>query len=273
MTPHGIIEDMTTIETMFGDKLADKFDLRIWASIKLCAKEAIHFDFGTAKPLPEHQQFAGQMYDRQMFKVPYPQVLFTAEALPRTGLLALQSSDGGSQFNVIVMAPAVIGDLRLTAPLLGLTIDGDTWEGSTVNWKSLTATNHASRKTGRPWETSDYEAAADKAIGFVAGATCMLMSKDVEMTLAPSADKLNAKRGAAGRPLVRQHMIVRIKPDRIARYRQAEDDERAGRTSPRMHMRRGHFRRIRDDFVVPVAPSIINMAPGARPTAKTYKVG
>lgn len=272
MTPHGVIEDMRTATRLLGSRLDEAFHPGMWESIEFFLRHCVHFSFGPAKPLAGHQQFAGEMYDRGLFQLPYPQVFYTGDASPKSGFLLMAGKESG--LIGVVLGPAFLPDgTALSLPLLGFDVTGDKIETARVDWKSLTTGRHASRKTGKTWEEEDYQNAVEKALSFALGATCMLMSKDVETRPEPVPERLNRKRAQQGRALVGPRVTVLIRPEKVAAYRQADQDDREGRKSPRMHWRRGHFRRVREDLVLPIPPTIVNAAPGAKPALPNYTLG
>lgn len=220
-----------------------------------------------------------------MFRLPFPVVLYTGNCIPKTGIVAEQLVEPGKPLEYLcwfVVAPAMDRDGNTySLPLMVAHLDArDHASGlrtniahGTVDWKSMTTMPHASRKTGRVWDEDDYHAGSEKALQMIMGGTALMMSKDIDVRVAAAPSKLNAKRLAQGKPEVRERRIILIRPEYRDKYRDASTEFGRTKTSPRMHWRRGHFRRIRDDLVVPVAPSLVGARDGAVVVPpKTYEV-
>lgn len=269
MTPHGILDGMSAIESMVGDRLEDYFDVGVWNTSRiLLADLAVDFDFRGAIPETSHVEFANDLIDRDLFRLPFAVVMYRANALPETAIVAMQ---GGADYRLkfVTFGPVKFEDGGSGyAPLLTLALTNGPCASARIDWKSVTRINHRSRKTGREWEEQDYHEAGDKVLNFVLGGTVLLMSKDVETVTVPAPDKLNKARERKGRIPIRESRIIKISAH--ARSNQ----ERAARefASPRMHWRRGHFRRVREDLIVPVAPTIVGAREGVIAQPKTYEV-
>lgn len=283
MTPHGIIGDMAKLKALMRPQFAETFAEPAWNTAEQALRSAVHFEFGVASPKGEHIEFADELMDRCMFRLPFDEVLFTGNFIPKTGILAIQNVEDDQLESIvwIVFAPAVNRTTQQSwfAPLscgelVARSEDGKPvpLSSGTVNWKSCTMSGHASLNTGKPWGVEEYEAASQKALRAILGATVLLMSKDVNVRIDAAPDKLNKKRAAEGKEPVRERRIVTIKTDRVASYRDAASEFAAARACPRMHWRRGHFRRIGEGRVVPVAPTIVNATGDAKPAQKEYRV-
>jgi hypothetical protein len=269
MTPHGILEGMASIEAIVGDRLGEHFDEGVWKTAReLLSGLAVDFDFRGATPEASHIEFAKDLIDKDLFRLPFDIVLYRAYALPQTAIVAMQ---GGADYRLKFVT---FGPVRFEhggqgyAPLLTLGLTNGPCASARINWKSVTTVNRRSRKTGRTWEEEDYHEAGGKVLQFVLGATVLLMSKDVETVTVPAPDRLNKARSRKGRVPIRESRIIKIKTHARA------SQERAARefSSPRMHWRRGHFRRVREDLIVPVAPTIVGARDGAIVQPKTYEV-
>ncbi len=281
MTPQSILEDMDTIERLAGDRFGDKFDVGMWNAARVTVGVAVHFEFASAIPKVEHVEFADEMMERGLFRLPFESVLYTGEAIPKTGILANQDFDGGDGLLYFIVGPATDRDgAQYSIPILVCQLDDrDHATGATVplsrgtvDWASITKNPHHSRKTGRQWGEEDYGAGSEKALRMIMGGTALMMSKDVETRTEDAPVKLNKRREEQGRPLIRERRVVVIKPDRRASYANAATDFAGHKSSPRMHWRRGHFRNLRSGMVIPVAPSIVNADPAVKPIAKQYRV-
>jgi hypothetical protein len=273
VTPHGIQDDMTKLRTLFGENLFDRFSPEAWQLAEHMLERSVVFEYGPATPSVEHTQFGSDLFDKQLFRLPFKAVFYTANAIPRSAILAYEAEeDDGYRLFMITFGPVGIQghDTLLVAPLLTARMRWDAEKGGWIDWKSCTAgQNHHSRKTGRKWEEEDYEAAIDRVINFTMGATALLMSKEVTTDVVPAPDRLNKQREAKGRLPIRERRVIRIRPEyKAAHARSAEGFN--SRSSPRMHWRRGHLRRVREDLVIPIAPMLINATEDAKPLAKKY---
>lgn len=276
MTPHGILEDMGRLEGLFRESLFDQFSPEAWDLAKHMLERAVVFEYGPATPSGEHSQFGSELFDKRLFRLPFKAVFYTANAIPKTAVLAYEVDDGDDyKLFMITFGPVGIQghDTFMSSPLLTAKMRWDAEKGGWIDWKSCTPGKHAhSRKTGRQWEEDDYAKAIDRVVGFTLGATALLLSKEITTEVVAVPAKLNKKREAKGRLPVRERRVIRIKPE----HRAAHAASAAGygeRASPRMHWRRGHFRQVREDLVIPIAPMIINANEGAKPLAKKYTVG
>jgi hypothetical protein len=271
MTPHGVIEDMGRIEGFLQGGIGRVFEPTMWDNAKALVNHAVPFEYGQAAPSDEHSLFGNDLFDRGIFRLPFPVVFMTAAVLPHTAILAHEVMQGDRHhLFCITFGPVQSPDQRFAgAPLMLVRIRHDGEQGF-VDWKSITVEgSHRSRKTGRTWEETDFVEASGKVVSFVLGATALLMSKEVETQLVETSAKLNKQRIQKGREPIRDRYVIKIKPEFRQSQREAAD---AFRSSPRMHWRRGHFRRIREDLVIPIAPTIVNAAEGAKPLAKKYLV-
>lgn len=105
-----------------------------------------------------------------------------------------------------------------------------------------------------PYVTTFADLITHHAHRSLCGLTVALMSPDIETVDNPEPVKLNRKRERAGKMPIVAYRTVRIRPDARVRLRLGE---RGSASPPRMHWRRGHFRRLADGRVVPVAPTIV----------------
>ena len=85
----------------------------------------------------------------------------------------------------------------------------------------------------------------------------MLLSRDVVSTVVPARPKLNKHRVRAGKPPTVEYKVLTINPRSVIEHSPSSDG--AGRQSPRLHFRRGHFRRLANKITA-VAPAIIGAA-------------
>lgn len=271
MTPHGVLEDVRTLVALLP-RAIQAFDGHALADAARAVGRSVHFEFGNTAPLVEHQEFANDLLARGLFRLPFDTVFLTGAAIPKTGIVATQELRDGRlvRLSWYIVAPAVVGsEHSLGVPLMWGELVGENLAKGTVNWRSLTTQPHGSRKTGRSWTEDDYAAGADKALLWILTTTVLLMSKDVEVEVETPSERMNRRRSAAGKVPVGERRIVRIRLERRRAYATAVHDFRS---SPKMHWRRGFFRRVRDDLIVPVAPTIVNARPDQKPLAKRYEV-
>lgn len=285
MTPQTILEDMLAFELLSGSRLEEFFDIGMWRMAKEVVTQAVHFEFASSTPRTEHVEFANEMMERDMFRLPFSAVLYTGDCIPKTGIVAEQVSESGKPLEGLswfVVAPAMDRDGNsYSLPLMVAQLDArDHASGlptsmarGTVDWKSMTTMPHASRKTGRVWGEEDYHAGSEKALQMIMGGTALMMSKDVDVRVDVAPAKLNAKRLAQGKPEVRERRVILIRPEHRDKYKDMSTAFGQTKASPRMHWRRGHFRRVRDDLIVPVAPSLVGAREGvAIAQPKAYEV-
>lgn len=288
MTPHAVLEGMARAVRDHGgiDALRDHVDVQVWPDVVKALSQAVHFELGEARPTEPHEEFAFELFERDMFRMPFPCTFWTGRASPNTAVLVSEADPetwrpvGEHAGGVRGLGLIIIGQMldrkgsgrrEWYVPLVSgrmshtpLAHDG----GVKFGWRGLTQTA-ASRKSGRPWDTEDFAAAIDKCWRLACGATAMLMTPDVDQRIEPAPVKLNKARSAKGKPLIGERRVVIIKPHAIGALSGAE--ARAafeGRSAPRPHMRRGHFRTIHrgaeNQRVVPVAPCVVGISDDAR---------
>jgi hypothetical protein len=268
--PHNILEGMAAVEAAAGDQLSITFEQSVWKGTKASIAEAVDFDFGNAVPERAHMEFADGLLDRGLFRLPFPEVLFRGRAMPHSAVLASQQPD--SQFILICTTIGPVqsrdGSLNAMGPLLALGLKGTCLADMHVDWKSCTVSDHHSRKTGQPWAKDTYDEKTEMVLSWVCGLTALLMSKDIDVTTETPSPRLNRDRIAKGKPPIQESRVIRIRQHARDTQRLAFDDYRSGRSSPIIHWRRGHFRRIKDDVVVPIPPTIVGAREGVEPPAK-----
>lgn len=274
MTPHGILDDMGKLTELFGDSLFDQFSPEAWGLAEHMLGQSVVFEYGPATPSTEHSQFGSDLFDKKLFQLPFQSVFYTANALPKTAIIAYEAQEAESDYSLFMITFGPVGiqgrDTFLAAPLLTARMRWDAEHGGWIDWKSCTAgQHHHSRKTGRKWEDDDYTGAIDRVVGFTLGATALLLSKEVTTEVIDAPRNLNKERARKGRLPIRERRVIRVRTE----YRSAHAASAATfseRASPRMHWRRGHFRRVREDLVIPIAPMLVNATDEARPLAKKY---
>lgn len=296
MTPHAVIEGMVRAVHDHGghENLAKHIDLSVWPDALRALRSAVHFELGEARPTVEHEDFAFDMFERDLLRMPFPVTFWTGRASPNTAILVHQDdperwrptgdhAGGARGVGLLIIGqmldrkgsggrewyvPLVAGRMSYTP----LGADGPV----RFSWRSLTD-GAKSRKTGEDWHSDQFISAVDKAWRLVCGATAMLMTPDVDQRIEPAPAKLNAARAKRGKPPIGERRIITIRPHAVdALSGDGARREFAERRGVRPHMRRGHFRTIHrgedTQRIVPVAPCVVGVTDAARAQvrAKTY---
>lgn len=287
LTPHGIIEDMGDM-LMHGNRntVLDTFDLERWAKAAPLLKDAVLFDFSDAIPSPEHCEFGTEMFSRGLFALPFKTCLFVRGGMRTAGILVTMEDDPvwrpdakllglppGGEKGMVMIACGEARDMRsglarrlpLLAGRASLVDRPEAKENIWFEYRCLTTTGQVSRKTGEQIDGAGYEDRVDRMFQYVVGSVAMLMSKDVEQRVTPAPDRLNKRRVLAGKLPIREMRTIIIKPHARSVLTGDEAQRVFGeRRTPRMHMRRGHFRELAQPrksdgaTIVPVAPAVVN---------------
>lgn len=263
LTPHGILEDMQRIEAFSRGELSKHFKTEHWEAAKYGLQCAANFDFSAAWPVQAHVEFANDLLKRGSFRLPFPNVFMTARDNEfACAVLAQESSVKGFHcFSVIQFGLMKVNEDAFTHPFTVFTI-GE----KTAGWDYI-QNGPPVIASGERLQFDEVHQAVMFTVSLAMGAPALLMSKDIITETVLTPEKLNRQRAKKGRPPIGERHIVRIRPE--LRKRQGESGEDI-RSSPSMHWRRGHFRQIREDFVVPVVPTIVGLSEGARPAIKNY---
>jgi len=216
------------------------------------------FDFGVLAPKQEHVDFGKEMFERGVFRLPFDQTFFSFTAPIPLGVLAVQQDNG--LCCIPCRSTAIPGAKPQMIPMfiiyLGLDESGHTyWQGEPV----IDELEH------------DYEPLVSQALHSVVGAVTMLMSKDVSTDIKePSRIMLRERKRKGKSPIGATH-FVKLTPEAERDYR---DHQGGTHASPVIHFRRGHFRRLPGDRVVPVAPCIVGANDQSKAAfPKDYVVG
>lgn len=274
--PHDILNGMKRVREHAGDEFDTTFSPEVWGAVEASLKgPCVDFDFGDAVPDKAHLEFVNGLLDRGLFRLPFPEVLFRGRAMPYSSVLAQQYPN--SKFTLIctTIGPIQTPDRSMLGcgPLLVLGLHGDRLENMRVDWKSATTRPHHSRKTGQQWTEDTYEDKTELVLNWVCGLTALLMSKDIDVSTVRPSPRLNRDRIAKGKLPIGERRVVRIRAHAVEAQRQALADFTSGRASPVIHWRRGHFRRIREDLIVPIAPMIVGARESANPPKpKDYRL-
>lgn len=288
MTPHAVIEGMVRAVDDHGshEELAQHVDLAAWPDTLRALQRAVHFELGEARPTEPHEEFAFDLFERELFRMPFPVTFWTGKASPGTAFLVSEEDPqswrptgehaGGSRGLGLLIVGQMLDRkgsgarewyIPLVAGRMSYTpagIDGPV----RFAWRALT-TGAKSRKTGEDWDNERFMGAVDKAWRLVCGATAMLMTPDVEQRIEAAPEKLNAARAKKGRPPIGERRLIFIKPyAKEALTGQVARTEFEGRKMVSPHMRRGHFRTIfrgsEQERIIPVAPCVVGVSDEAR---------
>lgn len=278
MTPHTAIESMQRVEKLFGDKLHDNFMEQGWVAARNALEICTHFNFGAAAPEMAHAEFAADLVDQNLFRMPYPHMLMTGECSPGSGLLVVDELNNETKpfLCVITMSPFQVGEggkavLKLAAVPTMLTVLLPDEEE--IRWTAVAGKGLQMNRKGEMLNEADIHDRSQRAYGLAVSWTALLMSKDVETVRVSAPDRLNLKRARQGRLAIRESMVVKIRAE--ARERQRQAALGYARNAPKMHWRRGHFRHLNEKHgggIIPIAPQIINATEEAKPLKKQYQV-
>lgn len=291
-TPHAVIEGMLRAVDDHGghEQLAQHVDMRVWPDVLRALGRAVHFELGEARPTEAHEEFAFDLFERDMFKLPFPITFWTGQSSPNTAFLISEDDpvswrpsgkDAGGERGVGLILIGQMLDRKgrdgrqWYVPLVSGRVSHTPLDADgpiRFSWRSLTD-GAKSRKTGEDWTEDRFAAAVDKASRLIFGSTVMLMTPDVEQRVEPAPAKLNVHREKKGKPPIGERRVIIIKP--YAREALSGTDAAKAfndRRGPRPHMRRGHFRTLmrgsEAERVIPVAPCVVGVSDEARESIK-----
>lgn len=244
-------------------------------------KVAAYFDYGDVKPEQEHVDFGFDMFDKGLFQLPYRTMWMRGNTSPGNHLLAFGPGESfdptrDPYFGLITCGPGIPenrteGDNRqipIVPLMLSWVMKHDT---ENIKWRSLIKdpARYFRHRDGTPYGDGELQEISRKSFRLAVGWVTMLMSKEVETTIERAKPGVNERRVRQGKPPIDDRHVVRIRPEIIRQFTGNSIGERA---SPRMHWRRGHFRRLPSGVVIPIAPMIIGAQPGVIPPIKEYKL-
>lgn len=262
--------------------------------------QAVLFDFGTIHPAAEHKAFALDLYERDLFALPYPVTAFAFEGTPHTnavhsvvgkpaGGMMLLHCDAALRISAIMFTESRDQDHRSLGALpIGAVMHAVLGNPSsdsvdvTEETYPLLSDELMAMMYGDAGPTGHdlmRQRLCSNLIGCM-GMTVMLMSKGVETEHEPAPTRLNKARKIQGKPPIGERYTVRISMGDTYSVATTDGEESiAGHTrgSPRLHWRRGHFRTLyrgtETERVVPVAPALIGANDRAEDVRqKAYKV-
>ena len=78
-SPHDLLESMQQAAKDHGGKagLGQQVDMSVWPSAVDALRKAVHFDVGSARPTEAHEDFAYELFEHAMFRMPFPVTLWT----------------------------------------------------------------------------------------------------------------------------------------------------------------------------------------------------
>lgn len=247
--------------------------------------DAVMFDFGTTLPDKTHTDFALDLYEKGLFRLPYPVSAFSFRARPSAtvyvdakkpagAMLVLHMDSQGGMSCLMVTEQQEPGGKSVGAVPIGIvmkmklkvfdpatstaTIEDETFP--LLSERLMKMMYGVDGKQGQAVMRERLVSNMVNAMGFVV----MLMSKGVSAQRFEAPAKLNKSRLAKGKALIGDRYVVSL--DLESQYRIATEDgeeDIAGhkRGSPRVHWRRGVFRVLHRDSererIVPVAPCIV----------------
>lgn len=270
-------------------------------------EDAVTFDFGSLFPPQEHREFGLDLLSRRMLRLPYPVVFFScgdgegadassqgkrfylaavvnkptdedmeliADALRKAGMpeletqkniAAAKSIEDGTLTVMRLVGAGDAGSLDALLPSADIKIVGHHPGNFEAVWWHIGLNTKEGSK-----DTESLEADACAGAGVVAGLVSMLMSKDILKVSVPAPDKLNKAREKKGKPPIRDAYEIRLKLGAGSSAATPSLGETInGRKSPRMHWRRGHYRRhhLDRERLIPIPPCLVNAADDAQDLA------
>jgi hypothetical protein len=287
MTPHEALESIYRIEDRLGSNLSDVFENSGWEFTKLALElQPVHFHFGNIMPENAHVDFANQLFDNHIFRLPFPYIFITNDISPSSALLGYQDIEamGDADFlNVVTLGPFRVGSQGYDQIIKSDDINQDGGYGEPaspllmtfyenkeeIRWLSLTKKGMQYNSRGDRFENEESLARVSRnSFHLMIGYTALLMSKEVNQQVFPAPERLNKRRLKKKKPPISERRVITIRSNYIGGG--DVGDLISGRKSPIMHWRRGHIRRLKDR-TIPIPPMIINARDDSVPEPKVYK--
>lgn len=288
MTPHSVIESMIAAEQETGgfDVLGTAIDLSVWPDALACLDRAVHFEMGDASPSREHTDFARELFQADMFRMPFPTTFWTSNLSRKVAVLVAEwdpaswrpDTHGDQEDGIGMLVLGTMKDRRARSdrswivPVISIRVSHSRQrpeEPANVSWRSLSRAMTRD-KDGAHLTQADMEATADRVLRLVTGGVVMMMGPDVEQRIEPAPERLNRARAKRGRPAIGERRTIIVKPHAIAALTGREAAEGFERRAPHPHLRRGHMRVLHRGTdaqrIVPVVPCVVGISADARAT-------
>lgn len=288
ITPQAVLD---SIDRYRRDGLQPFRPAELSASIRIL-EQAVLFTFPDPGEIAEHCAFAIDLYERGLFRLPFPTtaVAFERDLGPphgiRGGMFVLIMDDAQ---RISCISCSEVDDPGRYAIPVGIVLrakvakagprEGTIQEevSAAVVTDRIASAMFGAGPAGREKMRGRLLNNTVNAMALIV----MLMSKGVTTTAVTPSDKLNKARLKRGKPALRESYVVAIDAGRshVISHDDGSESDITGHTrgSPRMHWRRGHFRTLARgtdaERVVPVAPALVaanEMADAVR--AKAYEV-
>jgi len=268
-SPHKVMEDMADTRKLFFPRIYELFDRKIWDVADVILPDAVHFDFADITPSDAHTQFAFDMLDKGLYRLPFRSVFYTAKCSPETGLLCISEMVDGQMVHGVIACAAMLTShddhKRRYVPLLSIHyVEGADNE---FHYRQASLDGQLrTRSTNEPLDGDMAEDSANRVVRAAFSFTAMLMSREIEQTIVPAPIKLNLSRQRKGRPQIKDRRVISIRMPQGVRM---ETGPLSGtRKSPIVHWRRGHVRRLRNGKLHSFPPVLVNGTEDAKNTVK-----
>lgn len=287
ITPSLVIESLPRAEAVGYFRRGA--DVRKIASI---LSEAVLFQFPDVHGIEEHCAFAVDLYERGLFKLPFPATAVAIERdlgppYGRRGALMVLIEQANNKIGAVSCSE--VDDTRKAALPIGICVQasfekvGDTScnvHGNSVPLVSDEVLRAMYGGDGQPVMDTLHGRLMNNVLNSM-GLIVMLMSKGVSTEHVPAPIKLNKARERRGKPRINDRYVVSLDfgSTRTICNEDGTTEDITGhvRGSPRPHWRRGHFRTLNRgtdvERVIPVAPSLVGANDESLVTRKIYEVG
>lgn len=258
-----------SVKKWYGEHMSTVKLAAIYERVAFGLSKAVPFDFNELDIEYEFVEFTAQMMAEGIYKLPYEVVYVYRNDVQPNFVLMTEGDVGINAVLVVRQQGAKIPDYpEVVAVASNVIVTANTEDGR-QGW-GLKG-DFALVGAGQYGEDEhDIETLSRHAVVSAIAGMTVLRSKDVEVVTHATPVKLNKRRAAQGRPEIGELRTVKIRLG-APRYAHVGDGTHA---SPRPHMRRGHWRKLRGgDFTV-VAPHYVNYRPmpGQEPPRANYEV-
>lgn len=287
ITPHGVIESMGHAERVGYFRPGV-----LLAAVRGILEGAVLFQFPDVHGIEEHCSFAVDLYERGLFRLPFPVTALALERdlgppIGRRGsmIVLIEREDG----KIGALSCSEVDDAKNAVPISMANMVSF----EKVNERSCDVRGHSAPlvsdavldamylkpefKGMSPWDVVHHRTMNNVLSGM--GLVVMLMSKGVSTEHVPPQERLNKARAKNRKPLIGDRYVVSIDLGTCRTICNADgtQDDITGhkRGSPRPHWRRGHFRTLNrggEERIIPVAPSLIAANADSVVTQKVYSI-